>query len=329
VSDILYPYTTLQAELTFDLGTPVLDGMSTGNLRHPESRTVNLFHARHPWRRVKLPITVAVDTGLLKVYEDEHGETVLMVVANCRPTNTRQALTLRAAQHGEWEGALELDRDNFRDQIELKAVLTPRGGPLLRKPVGFAPVWSVYFDEPPSFRFRGTLAVRWVNFKSPPPDAPSLVKEFPDSTHVVSFDGGMPQVLLNSAFPGLEEILKDQPGRRGTDKALHDMQRTSIARAVWLVLVGDSLAAVKRGDEDEPADWPDEDWQREVLERVFRAIDPGKSDDQLLRMAANDWRSHPGAAVFHSRAEAIIGDIVKANETLRRFAQTYGQEAQP
>jgi hypothetical protein len=327
VTDILYPYKTLKAEPTFDLGTPFLDGISSGTLRQPESRTVNLFHAKHAWRRVRLPITVTVDTGLLKAYEDEHGETALMVVANCRPTNTRQALTLKAMQHGEWEGTLELDRDNFRDRVELRSVLTPRGGPLARKPVGFASAWNVYFDEPPSFRFRGTLAVRWVNFKSP--DAPPLARGFPDSTHVVSFDGGMPELLLNSAFPGLEPILKDQPSRRGADKALHDMQRTSIARAAWMALVGDSLAAVKPGDEDEPADWPDEDWQREVLERVLRVIDPGKSNDQLVSMAANDWRSHPGAAVFYSRAEAIIGDIVKANETLRRFAQTYGQEEQP
>ena len=58
-------------------------------------------------------------------------------------------------------------------------------------------------------------------------------------------------------------------------------------------------------------------------------MDSSKSDAELLRMAADEWRSHPGAAVFYSRAEAIIGDIVKANETLRRFAQTYGQEEQP
>jgi hypothetical protein len=327
VTDILYPYKTLKAEMTFDLGTPVLDETPSGSLREPESRTVNLFDAKHSWRCARLPVTVSVDTGLLEAYENEHGETALIVVANCRPTNTRQALTLEAEQHGQWKGTLELDRDNYRDRVELRAVLTPRGGPLARKPVGFHSPWNVYFDEPPSFRFKGTLAVRWVNFKSP--DEKSIGKDFPDSTHVVSFGGGMPELLLNSDFPGLQAILKDQPNRRGMDKALHDMQRTSIARAVWMALVGDSLAAVKPGDEDEPANWPDEEWQREVLERILRAIDSSKSEPELLRMAADDWRSHPGAAVFYSRAEAVIGDIVTANATLRRFAQNYGQEEQP
>jgi hypothetical protein len=168
-----------------------------------------------------------------------------------------------------------------------------------------------------------------MNFKDPPAEAPAIVRDFPDSTHVVSFDGGMPEVLLNSTFPGLEPILKDQPTRRGTDKALHDMQRASIARAVWMALVADSLAAVRPGDEDEPPDWPDEDWQKEVLDRILVGIDSSKSREELLTMAAEEWRSHPGATVYYSRAEAVIGDIVKANETLRRFAQNYGQEGQP
>ena len=136
--------------------------------------------------------------------------------------------------------------------------------------------------------------MRWVNFKSL--EEKSLAKDFPDSTHVVWFNEGMPELLLNSAFPGLQEILKDHPSRRGTDKALHDMQRTSIARAVWMALIGDSLAAIKPGDDDEPPGWPDEDWQREVLETILRSIDSGKSDGELLRMAADEWRSHPGAA---------------------------------
>ena len=293
MTDILFPYKTLNAEMAFDLGTPILDETPSGSFRQPESRTMNLFLAPQNWnwRRAHVPVTVQIDTGLLEAYESEHGETTLIVVANCRPTNTRQALTLDVEQHGQWNGVLELERDNYRERVELRAVLTPRAGALARKPVGFASPWNVYFDEPLSFRFRGTLAVRWKDFKSP--DAPQLAKDFPDSTHILSFDGGMPEVLLNEGFPGLAPILKDQPNRRPTDKALHDMQRTSIARAVWMALVGDSLAAVKPGDEDEPADWPDEDWQREVLEIILRSIDSSKSDAELLRMAAADWRSHP------------------------------------
>jgi len=56
---------------------------------------------------------------------------------------------------------------------------------------------------------------------------------------------------------------------------------------------------------------------------VLPEIAPGKSDRELLRLAAEDWRQHQGAAEFFCRAEAVVGDLVKANELLRRFVQNY------
>jgi hypothetical protein len=330
VSDVLYPYDTLEGELGLVVGTPILDDKpASASLCQAETHTIHLYQAKHSWDRVALPLRAQVDHATLEKFESAHGETAMVVVANCRPTNTRQSLTLKADKRGGWEGSLELERDNYRDRVELKGVLTPVGGTLRTRPVAFSPAWNVYFDEPPSLRFRGTLSVRWVNFKSPPPGTPAVVAQFPDATHVVSFAGGMPEVLLNSAFEGLEPLLKDRRDRRDPERALHDMQRVSIARGVWMALVADAMAAVKPGDEDEAPDWPQEDWQKEVLKHIVLAVDPAKSEAELLSMAANDWRSHPGAAEFYARAEAIIGDIVKANQTLRRFAQNYGQEEQP
>ena len=180
-------------------------------------------------------------------------------------------------------------------------------------------------------RVRGTLRVRWVNFRAE--DADPLAKQFPNSTHLAWFGAGeaLPEVWLNSAFDGLEALLRDRKDRRGTEKGLHDMQRVSIARGVWMALVADALAAVRCGsDEDGSAepDWPDAEWQSEVLRRVLPEVAPGKSDRELLALAATEWRTHPGAAEFYARAEAVIGDMIRANETLRRFVQTYrGEEA--
>lgn len=325
---VLYPYPTLRAELAFDVAAPLLDGdAASDSVRQPELRAVNLFGAAGGWRRATLPISAQIDKTVLKEYQSRQGgDTTLLVVANCRPTNTRQAVALEASGEGEWEGALELDRDNYRGRVEVRPLLTQSGGKLARKPVGFGVPWNVYFDRPNSFRFAGTLAVRWVNFRSP--DAPALARQFPDSTHVVSFEKGMPEILLNEDFGGLHSMLKDQ-ARRGTDKGLHDLLRTSIARSVWMALTSDALAAVVPGDGDEGPLWPAEEWQKEVLRRVALAIEPGKSDAELLELAAGEWRTHPDAGRFQSFAEAFVGDVVKANETLRRFAQTYGKEEQP
>jgi hypothetical protein len=83
-----------------------------------------------------------------------------------------------------------------------------------------------------------------------------------------------------------------------------------------MALVADALAAVREqtneAGETEP-DWPDADWQREVLEQVLPQVAPGKSDRELLKLAATDWRAHPGAAAFYASAEAVVGDIIRAN----------------
>jgi hypothetical protein len=164
--------------------------------------------------------------------------------------------------------------------------------------------------------------VRWLNFKNP--DAPLPARDFPTSTHVVAFTGGVPELWLNSGFDGLEPLLKDRKDRRGADKGLHDFQRTSIARGVWMALIGDALAAIRADTADDgttEADWPELPWQTEILKLVLPEVAPGKSDREVLRMAIEEWRQHPGSAEFFARAEAVVGDRVKANESLRRFVQ--------
>jgi hypothetical protein len=167
--------------------------------------------------------------------------------------------------------------------------------------------------------------VTWKNFKETD-DLPA--KDFPTSTHVVAFSGGVPELWLNSGFEGLEPLLKDRKDRQGKDKGLHDFQRTGIARSVWMALIADALAAIRLDEEEnevaEP-EWPEIPWQAEILKLVLPEVAPGKSDRELLGLAAEDWRQHPGAAEFFGRAEAVVGDLVKANELLRRFVQKYSE----
>jgi hypothetical protein len=324
MTDILFPYDTLGEPLEFQVGTPRVGDRQAPGVAHPgEDRTFHLYEITGNWRRVELPVEVTVQRERLEEYEREHGRAGLVVVAHCRPTNTRQVFNPGRSDvdSGRWEGTLELDRDNFRDRVELRAVLTCAAGGIPHRPAASGAPWVLHFDEPASLRLRGTLSVRWVNFKDPA--AHPLARQFQDSTHVVSLSGSLPEIWLNSAFEGLEPLLRDRKDRRGADKALHDMQRMSIARSVWMALVGDALAAVRPGDEGEEPEWPERDWQAEVLRRVLPEVDPGKPERELLRLAAEDWRDHPGSAEFLSRAEAVIGDAIRANETLRRFVQQY------
>lgn len=334
MSQALYPYATLAQPPTFQVADLRLDGSSKPSLISPEEATVKLFEAKPGWRRVELDLELTADPDGVGEFERGYGGLGAVAVAHCMPTNARQPARLARSEFdaGRWEGTLELDRDNFRGRVAVVPVLTATVGGIPHRPVGSAAGWTLHFDEPESLRLRGTLRVRWVNFKAE--DADPLAQQFPDSTHLAWFGAGqaLPEVWLNSAFEGLEPLLRDRKDRRGSEKGLHDMQRLSIARGVWMALVADALASVRvAADEsgaDEP-DWPEAEWQAEVLRRVLPEVAPGKADRELLTLAATEWRSHPGAAEFYARAEAVVGDMIRANETLRRFVQSYRGEESP
>jgi hypothetical protein len=330
VTTALFPYDTLPGSEvpTLTIAALRLDGATRTHLINKEASTVHLYENTNPWNRAELDLELTVDPGVVREFETKHGKISAVVVANCFPTNTRQPLQLARSDvdPGRWSGVLELDHDNLRGRVTLVTMLTAAVQGVQHRPVALASGWTLHADEPESLRLKGTLKVTWKNFKETA-DLPA--KDFPTSTHVVAFTGGVPELWLNSGFDGLEPLLEDRKDRRGADKGLHDFQRTGIARGVWLALIADALAAIEvDGDDDEPAepDWPEVPWQAELLKLVLPEVAPGKSERELLRLATEEWRQHPGAAEFFSRAEAVIGDLVKANELLRRFVQNYRQE---
>lgn len=323
----LFPYDTLSGgdPPTLTIAALRLDGAARMQLVNKEASAVNLYEDMKPWNRVELDLELTSDPAVVREFESKHGPISAVVVANCLPTNMRQPLRLARSDvdPGRWSGTVELDRDNIRGRVPLVTTLTAGVNGIPHRPVALASTWTVYADEPESLRLKGTLEVRWKNFKETE-DLPA--KDFPNSTHVVAFSGGVPQLWLNSGFEGLEPLLKDRKDRRGADKGLHDFQRTGIARGVWMALIADALAAVREESTDDGSaepDWPETPWQAEILRLVLPEVAPGKSDRELLRLATGDWREAPGAAEFFARAEAVVGDLVKANELLRRFVRNY------
>jgi hypothetical protein len=330
VTTALFPYDTLSSgePPTLTIAALRLDGATRTHLIDKEASALHLYQETKPWNHAELDLELTSDPSVVREFENKHGKISAVVVANCFPTNTRQSLQLvRSDQDpGRWSGVLELDRENLRGRAALVTTLTAAVNGVPHRPVALASGWTVHTDEPESLRLKGTLKVTWKNFKATD-DLPA--KDFPTSTHVVAFRGGVPELWLNSGFEGLEPLLKDRKDRRGADKGLHDFQRTGIARGVWMALLSDALTAIRADAGDDEAaepDWPEAPWQAEILKRVLPEVAPGKSDRELLRLAVEDWRQHPGAADFFERAEAVVGDLVQANELVRRFVQNYRRE---
>ncbi|MBI3319515.1 MAG: hypothetical protein HYZ89_02880 [Candidatus Omnitrophica bacterium] len=328
MKDMIFPYQTLRGNLNLSVSQLRVDDAPVGaGLVLPDTRILNLFDVGlASWRHISLEVAVLAEPRFLEEFENSHGAVTATVVALCRPTNNRQTIRLQRneSESGRWVGLVELHRDNFSGRVELRAILAATVDGIACRPVGFADDWSVHFDEPASLRLKGTLPVRWRDFKHE--EAGPLAGQFSDSTHVVDLSKSVPEVLLNSSFEGLEALLRDRKDRGAVEQVMHDMQRMSVARSVWMALLADALTAVKPGEEGEEPDWPDAEWQAEILRRVLPEIDRTKSERELLRMAAEEWRTHPGSAELLSRAEAIIGDVIGVNKSLRKSIQTLVRE---
>jgi hypothetical protein len=92
------------------------------------------------------------------------------------------------------------------------------------------------------------------------------------------------------------------------------MELVAVAMAAIRVEEGEGGGAVQ-------AEWPEAEWQCDVLRRVLPRVAPGKPERELLEMAATEWRSHPGAGEFYPRADAAVGDMIHTDESVRRYIQ--------
>jgi len=327
MTSILYPYPTVgDAFAALRVTRLLVDGKAKPRLVNSDECTISLHEEKQTWR-AELGLEVACEADALEAFEREHGPVAVTVTANCAPTNHRHAVRLERSRVKPplWTGEIEIDRDNASERTYLTAALTAEVRGVANRPVAATPRWTVYADEPQSLHFQGTLRVSWLDFEAL--DAPPLARDFPRSTHVVDFDGNTPRLLLNSRFDGLHALLGDRKGRQGVDRALHDFQRMSIARATWLALIAEALAGVQ-GDPNDPTDvpdWPASEWKTEVLKHVLPLVAPDKGEAELLALAAGDWRGE-GAGQFFARAEAVIGERLGANGSVRRYVQTYERE---
>ena len=327
---VLYPYETLSdGEPALAVTGLRIDGKPRPDWLRKDEATAALFEQPGPWARAELDLEVTFPAAGVAAFEKAHGAVAVVAVAHCQPTNGREQVRLKRAgtDAGRWSGTLELDRDNYRGRAKLEATFTATVSGVGHRPVAVTNPWAAYFDEPESFRWGKCLPVKWHDFARA--DAPPVARDFPTATHAVDFGGALPTLYLNSGFAGLEALLKDRKDRKGPERAIHDLLRTGIARSVWLTLLRDALADLRPpgGGENPAADWPETPWRAEVLRHVLPEVAPGKSDAELLVMAATEWQEPGLAGDLFARAEAVVGDMVSANEVVRRFVQKLPEEA--
>ena len=300
-----------------------LDGLARPASGPSAKGRLDLFGEGPAWRRAELGLELVADAAAVRAFERRHGALAAVVVAQGLATRARQSARLERSRRSRsaWRGTIELDRDNYRGRALLRPRLVAAAGDAPRL-AAEAEAYEVYVDEPAGLDFAGGLRLRWRDFRAA--DADPLARQFADATHVVSFGAGdePPEVWLNESFEGLRGLLEGGE-RDDLRRAEHDLVRTGIARSVWTELLNAALAAVRAEDDggESRAEWPGAEWQREVLRRVLPRVAPGRSHRELLELAAGEWRTYPGACEFQARAGAAIGEIVRADEAVRRLIQ--------
>ena len=325
---MIYPYPTLRGGIELKVSEVRADG-SRVNLEapHASDSTIDVQQlVGDDWKKLAIDFDIQSQPQSFHYSETDHGSIALTVVASCRPTKIREAVTpVRSTLDPSiWSGEILLERHAFREKVRLHGIATGQHNGTANRPIGFSNECTLHLDPTDSFRVAGALRVVWCDFKSD--EAPPLAKQFQDSAYVVDLDKALPEVLLNSSFEGLEPLLRDSKDRSKMEQALHDSTRMSIARSIWMTLLGTAMSGVRWDDPDEDPEWPESDWQTETLQRVLPEIDPARSESELLRLAASEWRQHPGSASFLSRAEGAIGDLIQSNKSLRRTIQTLMRE---
>src|SRR2546423_1244864 len=102
MSDILFPYETLGEQIELDVRPPRLDGrLAPPTIRLGEEPAYHLYETGANWKRAEFPVTVTAPRDQLTAFEAAHGPADLVVVAHCRPTNSRQTFRPRRSEADE------------------------------------------------------------------------------------------------------------------------------------------------------------------------------------------------------------------------------------
>ena len=328
----IYAYPILEPPPRLRVAGLRLDGAPRPSLLRPADFRADVFEEGTAWRRAELDLELAANVDAVREFEEQHGELAAVVVAQCTATRVRQSARLaRSRRDGaRWEGTIELDRDNYRGRALLRPLLIAAVGGVAHRPVAEPDGWAVYFDEPTFLSPGGRLRLRWVDFRGVGADP--LVRQFADSTHVVRFGAGddPPEVWLNASFAGLEPLLDDGERRRRragrAQPGAIDYRAGRLDGAAGRRHGGHPRGGGRQGRAGGLARG------RVAAERPAPGPAPGRAGEAAARAArvgGHRVAVAPGACEFQARAGAAVGDLVRADEAVRRLIQTKEEGEEP
>lgn len=298
----IYPYTTLNGDVTLRIGGVTLDGNSVvPDFIDQERRTIGISAIGNSrWETLSFTVCVDGPVSELSITDGPWTNVDAVVVANCPRSNTRVSVPLRAetGSPARWTGTAELDRDEFFGGIGVRALVTATVDRVDRRLIGSADPWQIALDDLPRPPVGQAMTIVWERFGSPS-DNRTYLAQYQSEPYFLKIDSTDPVLFLNNDFEGLHGLLADRRRRPPAERALHDHTRGAIAAQAWLVLFIDSLSHASVSDGD--LTWPEEEWRGNVLRALLESM-YGGADDETLRRAWEDWQDKDSLANVLERA---------------------------
>lgn len=229
---------------------------------------------------------------------------VCYVVASSRDSATRVPFALSGLPG---EGFVEIHHDEVaRDVVLTVEVAALHRG--RRRVIGRSVPWTVVVQAGTAPKVPGGLpfGLTWVDFSSE--DAPTVVKGAPLASAVMETAiGATPQLLLNSALPGLRDLLHADSAKLER-RRLRDLLGSDVARLAVSSLMRAAAAEVVQAD-DGTVIAPQEELHRQVCEALAEAMAGMGSVEELYQLLSGDG-SDSSMGDLWSRIDLAIDEVV-------------------
>jgi hypothetical protein len=319
----LHPYPVLSGDVKLALAEPYADGEpARGAWRDLDGRTIDLTSLeKGGWATATIGVELVGPPSELEDRRRGGGAPQAHVLVHCGRTNARQSVTLVPDATGSrWRGEITLSRAFWFGRIEVSAHITDLVAGE-RRLIGDAERWAIDLDDLPNSPLRGSLTVLWRNFELKDVE-PAFLSASKGEPYFHFIDPDQPILFLNFGFEGLEPMLRD--GRRPqAEQALHDQVRSTIATKFFLAAANAALSGVRQ-EPDQPPEWPDSAWQRELLEVLFHRAFPRLSPNDALAHVIEMRRTEQGAGTVQNDLIGAVDHQVGSSRFLRRGIQLMG-----
>lgn len=308
-----FPYPTMRDPLTLVAEGQLVDGTAPPYNMLAARRSLDISGLHPSWRRVTTRLRL--DLPGLSNYA-EISDTKVTLSLNCPATNLRIGIPMiHGPRLGSYTADLEIEAGALAKKAVLRAVVsgTVVGSP--HRYFGESDTWNIWVSPPEIPLLTGDLEVRWVAFNSD--SCPQTIDPaFRSQSYYVDLTQDPPVVFLNESIADLRRLFDDAPRRSGTERAIREAHFHTIASSGWLAMFNASVAGIEYLS-DGGVEWPDVEWQRQVLSTLLPKIYPDLSVDDAMKTACEDAASADGTRLLQSRAMAGISGLLQESNKLR------------